>query len=166
MPTTLFAALPSHKSIVPLDGPSVPNAGYPGLAPNQVKVLKAKVVAKRGGLPLPCDIHWERDIACSLRDGTVIYVDVFRPTGDKEKYPCLVAWGPYGKHGGGRWAEVCVRFIYIYSLNVLVEARVRNGGLQIQIIGLADLARVGLGGCKLVSSTADGPIIDQIPHFG
>ena len=49
--------------------------------------------------PLDCDIVFEKDAAVTLRDGTTIYVDVYRPTGP-EKVPVIVAWSPYGKNGG------------------------------------------------------------------
>ena len=49
--------------------------------------------------PLPVDIVFERDTAVTLRDGTTIRVDVFRPTGT-DKVPVIVAWSPYGKSGG------------------------------------------------------------------
>jgi predicted acyl esterase len=49
--------------------------------------------------PLPVDIVFEKDTAVTLRDGTTIYVDVFRPVG-AEKVPVIVAWSPYGKSGG------------------------------------------------------------------
>lgn len=42
----------------------------------------------------------ERNQAVSLTDGTVIYLDVFRPEGEQD-VPALIAWGPYGKHNGG-----------------------------------------------------------------
>lgn len=40
----------------------------------------------------------ERDVAVSMRDGVNIYVDIYRPEKDG-KYPPIIAWGPYGKHG-------------------------------------------------------------------
>ncbi len=43
------------------------------------------------------DLLIERDVAVPLRDGVVIYVDVFRPA-DERPVPPLIAWGPYGKH--------------------------------------------------------------------
>ena len=43
-------------------------------------------------------IIFERDVAVVLRDGTTIFVDVYRPLGD-ELVPVLVSWSPYGKHG-------------------------------------------------------------------
>jgi predicted acyl esterase len=40
----------------------------------------------------------EYDTSVTMRDGIKIYIDTFRP--EKEgKYPVLLAWGPYGKHG-------------------------------------------------------------------
>jgi predicted acyl esterase len=48
-------------------------------------------------LPLPCDVEWDRDIPVTLRDGTVIYVDVLTPPNYKDKLPAIMAWSPYGK---------------------------------------------------------------------
>ena len=39
----------------------------------------------------------EYDVDVSMRDGTSIYVDCFRPENEGDN-PVLVAWGPYGKH--------------------------------------------------------------------
>jgi predicted acyl esterase len=49
--------------------------------------------------PLPDDIVFDKDVEVTLRDGTRIYVDVFRPVG-AEKVPVIVAWSPYGKSNG------------------------------------------------------------------
>ncbi len=49
--------------------------------------------------PLPVDIVLEKDIPVTLRDGTTIHVDVFRPVGT-EPVPVIVAWSPYGKGQG------------------------------------------------------------------
>lgn len=51
-------------------------------------------------LALPCDIAWERDIPVTLRDGTVVYVDVLSPPEASDagtKLPAIMAWSPYGK---------------------------------------------------------------------
>lgn len=50
-------------------------------------------------LKLPVDIVFEKDVAVTLRDGTTIYTDVFRPAG-VDKVPAIVAWSPYGKSRG------------------------------------------------------------------
>jgi predicted acyl esterase len=50
-------------------------------------------------MPLPVEIVFERDVPVVMRDGTTIYVDVFRPA-SSEPVPVLVAWSPYGKAQG------------------------------------------------------------------
>ena len=42
----------------------------------------------------------ERNLAVTLRDGTTIYADLYRPAGaaGEADLPVLLAWGPYGKH--------------------------------------------------------------------
>jgi predicted acyl esterase len=65
------------KGVPPAEG------GYPGYNP---RTEKAK------------GIICEYDVAVMMRDGVKIYVNIFRP--EKEgKYPVLIAWSPYGKHG-------------------------------------------------------------------
>jgi predicted acyl esterase len=44
-------------------------------------------------------IRIDRDIVVKLRDGHVIYVDVYRPDG-ADDVPAIVAWSPYGKRTG------------------------------------------------------------------
>lgn len=57
--------------------------GYPGYNPRSEK---------------PNGLICEYDVAVTMRDGLKIYIDIFRP--EKEgKYPVLIGWGPYGKHG-------------------------------------------------------------------
>ncbi|MDB5717617.1 MAG: CocE/NonD family hydrolase, partial [Sphingomonas bacterium] len=43
----------------------------------------------------------ERNVAVPLRDGTRIFVDVYRPAGaaGERDLPLLLGWSPYGKHG-------------------------------------------------------------------
>ncbi|BBC30959.1 hypothetical protein SGFS_022530 [Streptomyces graminofaciens] len=76
-------------------------ASEPPLTPFQpgTTVLPKGSVHVEGGKPLPCDIRLDRDLAIALRDGTVIYGDVYRPTGD-EQVPVILVWTPYGKSGG------------------------------------------------------------------
>ncbi|KAL5364423.1 hypothetical protein BJX96DRAFT_168262 [Aspergillus floccosus] len=45
-------------------------------------------------------IIFDQDQILTLRDGTKIRADIFRPVGD-EKVPAIVMWGPYGKSGTG-----------------------------------------------------------------
>ncbi|MGZ3412137.1 MAG: CocE/NonD family hydrolase [Xanthobacteraceae bacterium] len=40
----------------------------------------------------------ERNAVITLRDGTKIYADVFRPADETKTVPPIIAWTPYGKH--------------------------------------------------------------------
>lgn len=80
----------------PIDAP---RARYTGFK-NETITLKSGTIRREGALALTCDILFERDVAVTLRDGTTIYADIFRPTGNK-KVPAIIAWSPYGKQIGG-----------------------------------------------------------------
>ena len=80
----------------PVDHPA---AHYPGFRPERKHLTKGHQ-ARPGALPLPCDIVMDQDVAVELRDGTRIYVDIFRPADATGELPTIVAWGPYGKQGG------------------------------------------------------------------
>lgn len=69
--------------------------GWSGLDESSC-VLKAGTVRHPGAQPLPCDVLLEQDVPVTLRDGTVIRTDVYRPT-DRTGCPAIVGWGPYGK---------------------------------------------------------------------
>jgi predicted acyl esterase len=45
-------------------------------------------------------IIFDKNQILTLRDGTKIRADIFRPVGD-ETVPAIVMWGPYGKSGTG-----------------------------------------------------------------
>jgi predicted acyl esterase len=84
-----------HRRPQPLDAARV---RYPGFKPETVH-LRAGEIRTEGALPLPSDIMLERDVAVTLRDGTVIYADVFRPV-QPGTYPCVASFSPYGKQLG------------------------------------------------------------------
>ena len=73
----------------------VPEARYPGFKPGTT-VLPKGFVQKKGALPLPCEIIFERDVAVALRDRTIIYTDIFRPA-DGTHLPAIIAWSPMGR---------------------------------------------------------------------
>jgi hypothetical protein len=50
--------------------------------------------------PLTTTTIFDQDQVLTLRDGTKIYADVYRPKTD-QKVPAIVMWGPYGKSGAG-----------------------------------------------------------------
>lgn len=88
-----------HRRALPLDAvrARVPSAFHPG----RITTLKKGTVRTTGALPLPCDIVFEQDVPLTMRDGTRIYTDVFRPVGGG-RHPAIVAWSPYGKEVGGQ----------------------------------------------------------------
>jgi predicted acyl esterase len=63
---------------------------YPG---QDIPPLKHQVFHDAG-------IVIERDIPVKMRDGVVIYVDLYRPEG-QEKVPVIIGWSPYGKFING-----------------------------------------------------------------
>ena len=75
-----------------------PTTRYPGFNPG-VTMLAKGTVMQAGTMPLPCNILFERDVVVPLRDGTLIYIDIFRPVGETN-LPAIVAWSPYGKQLG------------------------------------------------------------------
>jgi hypothetical protein len=83
------------RKAAPID---VREARYPGFKPGAT-VLPKGYVHRKGALPLPCDILFERDIAVALRDGAILYTDIFRPVGGAS-LPAIIAWSPYGKQEG------------------------------------------------------------------
>lgn len=97
-----------YRSLRPVSDPA---SFYPGLHPEVVTLPAGSTYGPTGSegdegsrwhggtRPLPTDILFERDVAVPLRDGTTIYVDIFRPLG-ATNVPAIVSWSPYGKEGG------------------------------------------------------------------
>jgi predicted acyl esterase len=52
--------------------------------------------------PFQIDTVFEKDVKISLRDGTQIRADIFRPHDAAGSVPGLIAWSPYGKTGRGK----------------------------------------------------------------
>ena len=42
----------------------------------------------------------DQDVGVAMRDGTVIYCDIYRPTQTTGKIPCIVSWSYFGKRPG------------------------------------------------------------------
>ncbi|KAL2839806.1 hydrolase CocE/NonD family protein [Aspergillus pseudoustus] len=68
------------------------------------RILKANTTQVPGHRPLLCDILLEEEVPIRLRDGIVIYADVYRPSSETaegcESVPAIIAAGPFGKNGG------------------------------------------------------------------
>lgn len=71
-------------------------------------------------LPFKASTIFEKDVTITLRDGTKLFADIFRPEGDA-KVPVILCWSPYGKTGTGESAFcyessicrlTCPRFLY------------------------------------------------------
>ncbi|KAH8893040.1 hydrolase CocE/NonD family protein [Thozetella sp. PMI_491] len=88
------------RRALPVDAP---RARYPGFNPSS-QVLKAGSIRREGAKPLTSDIVFERDVPMTLRDGTTIYTDIYRPIAN-DTVPAIVAWSPYGKEVGGSWLD-------------------------------------------------------------
>lgn len=75
----------------------------------QTKTLPKGSRLNRKNKPTEVDMVMEKDVAVTLRDGTTIYVDIYRPAG-LEDIPAIISWSPYGKgdiagpRNIGRWA--------------------------------------------------------------
>ena len=78
--------------------PEDPRIKWRGFAPGRT-LLRAGSVHSDGARPLSCDIELSRDVEMRLRDGTKIFLDVYRPV-TSEALPAILAWSPYGKQGG------------------------------------------------------------------
>lgn len=56
-------------------------------------------------MPKPVSIKVEQNLAATMRDGTVLYADVYRPEAS-ERYPVLLCRTPYNKEYWGRQGEI------------------------------------------------------------
>ena len=74
---------PLRKGRNPDEDPAYPGHGY------EKKIIAPGVI-------------FERDVAMQLRDGTTIYLDIFRPD-DDAAHPVLLGWAPFGKHPHVDW---------------------------------------------------------------
>lgn len=69
---------------------------------NERKILSKGWTKDAGRRSLSEDLIWDKDVAIRLRDGTILYGDVFRAASmQDEKLPAILPWSPYGKTGTG-----------------------------------------------------------------
>lgn len=93
---------PKEVAFEPIPQLDAPDGHVAPFHPRTVRLEKG-YVHEEGHMPLPAPLLWEQDVSVPLRDGTVIYADVFRPV-DGQKAPTILVWTPYGKQGG--WFKV------------------------------------------------------------
>lgn len=81
------------------------SASVPAVPPVDTRtvMLKKGSVHAPGAYELPRDIVFDQDVAVTLRDGTILYADVYRPD-TKETVPLVLVYTPYCKRGGW-WNE-------------------------------------------------------------
>lgn len=84
---------------VPAQSLDLVSARYKALNPGTT-ILRKGYQYKKHALILPCDIVHDRDVALKMRDGKIIYADVFRPVAS-HPVPAIVNWAPYGKADTG-----------------------------------------------------------------
>ncbi|PWY80311.1 hydrolase CocE/NonD family protein [Aspergillus sclerotioniger CBS 115572] len=66
-----------------------------------VTILKSGTVRVEGHRPLLSDIRLEKHVPVTTRDGTVLYIDIYRPANAPlGTVPAILAAGPFGKDGG------------------------------------------------------------------
>lgn len=78
--------------------PEDPQVKWRGFQPGRTRLAAGSTYSPEGR-PLSCDIVLDRDVEMRLRDGTRIFLDVYRPV-TEEPLPAVLAWSPYGKQGG------------------------------------------------------------------
>jgi predicted acyl esterase len=79
----------------PVLAPEAADTGYQPPV-HETKLLPAGWRRSPENAAFVVDTIWEKDVPITLRDGTKIYADIFRPATD-EKVPALLTWSPYGK---------------------------------------------------------------------
>ncbi len=82
---------------VPMLPVTHPRAGYPGFYPHK-EILPKGYRLQECRMPLPCEMICEQDVAIPVRDGTILYADIYRPV-DETPVPAILAWGSWGKRG-------------------------------------------------------------------
>ncbi|OJJ46081.1 hypothetical protein ASPZODRAFT_2051812 [Penicilliopsis zonata CBS 506.65] len=94
-----FPDLEWYKIPTPEDHPAYI---YHGFEPGKT-VLPKGHVRFPGRRAFPIDVILDRDVAIPMRDGVVLYADIFRSveSDQSEKVPAIIPWSPYGKTGTG-----------------------------------------------------------------
>ncbi|KAF4967725.1 hypothetical protein FSARC_4786 [Fusarium sarcochroum] len=90
-PFTVGSFKVKQRGVIPRQGPP---------ATPKTTELPAGHKKRPGSRVLPSPIIFDEDQVLTLRDGTKIRADIFRPK-TEDKVPAIVMWGPYGKSGSG-----------------------------------------------------------------
>lgn len=82
----------------PANPPSLSDPPIAAFAPG-TRILPAGSVHAEGAMPLPVDLEVYEDVAIPMRDGVVLYGDVYRQVG-AGAVPAVLLWTIYSKRGG------------------------------------------------------------------
>lgn len=98
---------------------STPGNSYECFNPSS-RILSKGFHKAEGFRPFPVDVIWERDVKIPMRDGVIIYADIFRPADTSVKVPAIISWSPYGKNGTGRRSRKlshvnCAKLTYLQA---------------------------------------------------
>lgn len=92
-------ASPVEISWKSIDKPRIGYNGYVGFQPGKQEIFKKGHVNKgwddKPGKPLKCDIICDHDVLITVRDGTKLYGDIYRPAHQQGKIPCIL-WVSFG----------------------------------------------------------------------
>ncbi|CEL03660.1 hypothetical protein ASPCAL04810 [Aspergillus calidoustus] len=89
---------PVQVATLEITAPTVGHNGYQGFNPR--KEVLPKGWNGFNSRPLDEDLIAEHDVGIRVRDGCVLYCDIYRPVTD-EPVPAIVCWSPFGKKHNG-----------------------------------------------------------------
>lgn len=96
----------------PVKCPETSDSRYDGPHPSTT-ILPKGFKKSPNAAPFRATTIFTKDIEITLRDGTKIRADVFRPHDSVEGVPALIAWSPYGKSGRG---TILTSILLVYLL--------------------------------------------------
>jgi uncharacterized protein len=67
----------------------------------ETRTLKKGWTKDEGRRPLPIALLWHKDVPIPMRDGVILYADVFLPADHEDPLPAILPWSAYGKTGTG-----------------------------------------------------------------
>lgn len=88
--------VPVQVAYKPIGKPEIGVNNYQGFKPGVSEVLP-KGWNEYNARALASDIRVDHDVEIKVRDGCRLYVDVYRPSDEREKVPAILGWSAYGK---------------------------------------------------------------------
>lgn len=85
----------------PLKPPTVGSGGYVALNPHSEVLPVGWKYDHKDAKPLENSILVDHDVAIKMRDGVILYADIYRPPEPSPKVPAILCWSPFGKKFNG-----------------------------------------------------------------